>query len=351
MPRTDISLSEAPCALAHGHLRVAPLMGLPELMRKLGGSLEPILSELRIPRELLHKQENVLPIIIVGQLLALSAEQVRCEHLGLLLGSTCGMAQLGVGGKMMLLMPTVGQALDILQSALHIHDRAAVVTLRHLGLDRVALGYGIFEGGFSGIQLIQDTALMVGLRIMQALCGPDWTPDEVTFAHRSPSRPDIYAHLFGAPCCFDSKNTELVFPVATLARATPIRPGQNAEDGAEIDRLNNRGWVERTRTATYALLLSGKCNGPDIAQYLGVSMRTLNRLLEHEGATYSEIVDRARYAISSMLLKETDLSIQAVAHLMAYTDPASFNRAFRRWAGLPPARWRSMKHNQEYGCA
>ncbi|HLD68342.1 MAG TPA: AraC family transcriptional regulator ligand-binding domain-containing protein [Pseudomonas sp.] len=351
MPRTDAAISETPSELAHGHLRVAPLMALPDLMRKLGGSLEPILNELRIPSGLLDKPENVLPIIIVGQLLALSAEQVHCEHLGLLLGSSCGMAQLGVGGRMMLLMPTVGQALDILQRALHIHDRAAVVTLRHMELDSVALGYGIFEGGFTGIQLVQDAALMIGLRIMQALCGPGWVPAEVTFSHRSPARPDIYAHLLGAPCHFDRKNTELIFPADTLARATRPCPGQSAKNSTEFDRLNNREWVERTRTATYALLLSGKCNRQEIALHLRVSMRTLNRLLEQEGATYSEIVDRARYAISSMLLKETDLSIQAVAHLMAYTDPASFNRAFRRWAGLPPARWRSMKHNQEYGCA
>ncbi|WP_238474290.1 helix-turn-helix domain-containing protein [Pseudomonas cavernicola] len=52
------------------------------------------------------------------------------------------------------------------------------------------------------------------------------------------------------------------------------------------------------------------------------------------------MLDRARFAISRMLLKETELSIKLIAELIGYSDAASFNRAFRRWTASTPQGWR-----------
>jgi AraC-like DNA-binding protein len=52
-----------------------------------------------------------------------------------------------------------------------------------------------------------------------------------------------------------------------------------------------------------------------------------------------EQLDRARFAISRMLLKETDMSTKAVSQLLNYSDAGSFNRAFRHRSGHTPLRW------------
>lgn len=325
----------------YGHLRAAPLRPLPELMRRLGGNLEPLLGALRLPGEVLQNPDYLLPILTVGELLARAADQVKCEHLGLLLGNQSGAAQIGSVGQILLLMPTVGKALEVLQRHLDLHDRAAVVTLR-LQDSQVALGYSLFEGSFLGGQYIHDAAITIGLNIMRALCGPAWKPEQVNFAHRPPSNPGVYASFFGAPCQFDSMRTEMLFPAEQLDAPVYEPCPQDTTDMDE--RITTpREWAERVRSATYMQLLSGNCSQQLIADSLGVSVRTLNRRLAAEGASYVEHLDRARFAISRMLLKETDMSIKSVSQLMNYSDAGSFNRAFRRWTGHTPLTWRQAQ--------
>lgn len=322
----------------YGHVRAAPLHPLPELMSRLGGNLQPLLSALRLPSEWLENPDHLLPILTVGELLASAADQVKCEHLGLLLGNRSSVAQIGAVGQIMLLMPTVGKALEVLQRRLDLHDRAAVVTLRRQG-SQAALGYSLFEGSFLGGQYIHDTAITIGLNIMRALCGPAWKPQQVTFAHRRPSNPGVYESFFGSPCQFDSMRTEMLFPAEQLDAPLYAPCLLETENGNE-QITAPREWAERVRSATYMQLLSGNCSQQLIAHGLGVSVRTLNRRLAAEGASYVEHVDRARFAISRMLLKETDMSIKSVSQLMNYSDPGSFNRAFRRWTGHTPLSWR-----------
>ena len=41
-----------------------------------------------------------------------------------------------------------------------------------------------------------------------------------------------------------------------------------------------------------------------------------------------------------MLLRETALSVDAIAATLGYSDTSNFNRAFRRWQGMSPAAFR-----------
>lgn len=321
-----------------GHLRVAPLGALPELLRKLGGNLQPLLVALRLPGDVLDDPNRLLPILTVGELLAQAAEQVKCEHLGLLLGISAGIGQLGAIGQMMRLMPTVGSALDVLQRLIELHDRAGIVSLRRQD-GQVGLGYHLFEGGFPGVLHIQDAAIAVGLNIMRALCGRDWVPERMSFAHRAPANAHVYEAFFGCPCQFDSLRTELLFRAEHL-QATLHEPC--TQEGGEASRRasGSPDWSGRVRNAAYLLLLNGGCSQQLIAAHLQISVRSLNRRLAEEGSSYVEVMDRARFAISRMLLKETELSIKSIAGLVGYTDAASFNRAFRRWTACTPLNWR-----------
>lgn len=140
------------------------------------------------------------------------------------------------------MMPTVGLALEAAQKMLHLHDRAAVVTLRQVG-GHVALGYSVFEGSFNGLSLIQDTALMVALRIMKDLCGPAWKPDALHFSHRRPVRPENYEQLTAAPCHFDSLNSELIFPAEVLARVLPAYMLGQAASAWAVNPASHLTWV------------------------------------------------------------------------------------------------------------
>jgi AraC-like DNA-binding protein len=44
------------------------------------------------------------------------------------------------------------------------------------------------------------------------------------------------------------------------------------------------------------------------------------------------------------MLENTDADIQRIAVMLEYADASAFARAFRRWSGTTPSRWRA-------GCA
>jgi len=97
--------------------------------------------------------------------------------------------------------------------------------------------------------------------------------------------------------------------------------------------------------------LGGKGH-PSIGQaatHLGLSTRSLQRQLEHQGLTYSDLVEGTRQEIARGLLHDTSLSIAQVATMLGYRDPSSFSRAFARWAGCSPMQLRKASRHSECG--
>lgn len=74
---------------------------------------------------------------------------------------------------------------------------------------------------------------------------------------------------------------------------------------------------------------------------LGLSERTLHRRIAEAGLTYGAISDEARRRRAADLLKRTNQSVQSIAEAVGYAENASFTRAFKRWTGLSPLRFRS----------
>jgi AraC-like DNA-binding protein len=85
---------------------------------------------------------------------------------------------------------------------------------------------------------------------------------------------------------------------------------------------------------------------PDIhhtAEFVGMSVRTLQRQLAEAGITHEALVGRARFATAAAVLEETDLKILEIALDLGYSDHAHFTRAFRRWAGCSPQEYRRRR--------
>jgi AraC-like DNA-binding protein len=78
----------------------------------------------------------------------------------------------------------------------------------------------------------------------------------------------------------------------------------------------------------------------DVARNLHLSTRTLQRKLAGAGASFSEVVDGVRSELAKEYLLDHSVRISEVAFLLGFSEQSSFNRAFRRWTGEPPRRWR-----------
>ncbi len=78
----------------------------------------------------------------------------------------------------------------------------------------------------------------------------------------------------------------------------------------------------------------------DVARTLHLSVRTLQRKLVENGTSFREISDSVRARLAEEYLTDPKVSIAEVACLLGFSDQSSFHRAFGRWTGESPGRWR-----------
>ena len=78
-----------------------------------------------------------------------------------------------------------------------------------------------------------------------------------------------------------------------------------------------------------------------VADNFHQSSRTLRRHLRAQGVSYQSILDEVRYAEAKRYLSSTHLTVEAIGSSLGYSDVRSFRVAFKRWAGIAPAAWRS----------
>lgn len=92
-----------------------------------------------------------------------------------------------------------------------------------------------------------------------------------------------------------------------------------------------------------AVLTASNGGYPDleaVASRLYMSSRTLKRRLQNHGQSFQQLLDDVRKRDAIQLLENRGLTLEQIAHRLGYADPANFTRAFRKWTGEAPSRYR-----------
>lgn len=178
------------------------------------------------------------------------------------------------------------------------------------------------------------------------LCGAPIRALAARFRHAPAGDPAEKARLLGSPLVFGAPITELVIPADALS--LPL-PHANEALSRFLDR-QVRTMAERVPRAAplgdrvRALLAERLHEGADLAALaarLRMSPRTLQRRLRDEGTSQQDLLDEARRARAAAFL-EAGMAIAEVAHLLGYSEPSAFHRAFRRWTGSTPEGFRAQ---------
>ena len=83
-----------------------------------------------------------------------------------------------------------------------------------------------------------------------------------------------------------------------------------------------------------------------MAALFSIHERTLHRRLKAHGTSFRQLVDDGRFTIALQMLESSSASLRQIAAALDYADVRAFNRAFKRWSGTSPARWRRQHGSQ-----
>jgi AraC-like DNA-binding protein len=341
-PTGEASVSASP----RSGMRVAPLFALASRLRACGIDPAQAFAEAGLGAEVPTDPEQPVPYREATALFAVCVRLTGEQDFALRAGMSLGLAALGLPGDLARNSPTVGDALRALSAHFRLHDQGGGVVLDvHDGI--ASLMYLIHEPGAQAVDQIADFALAIACGLMRDLCGADWRPSLVRFAHREPSDRAPYRDLFGSRLEFDSPADGLLFAASWLAlpisNADPRRLDDLSRRAAGLERDDRISWVQRLRATLRAGLAFRECAIEQVSAVIGIHRRTLERRLRDEGTTFTEQLDAARHDLAIQLLENTRLPMTEIADALDFSDPAVFSRAFRRWRGTTPSTWRAQR--------
>ena len=174
------------------------------------------------------------------------------------------------------------------------------------------------------------------------------SPIRVEFERRAANR-ELYERHFNCPVRFRAGRNAVIYAKADLDRPfLTYNPDLVAALAPQLDeelryQKKQGSLIEQVKSALKRILAGQKPELSHVARELGQSTRTLQRKLAEAGRTFQEVLAEARRELAKHYLLYSGRELTETAYLLGYADANSFFRAFHKWEGVSPGRWREQQ--------
>lgn len=251
--------------------------------------------------------------------------------------------------------PTLGAALEVLASLYPARTNAM-----RAGVEQVERRYYLWLEDVTADEVFGVRMALVVMRIIESLLEailghPVGHNVEVHIKGAAPAADEAIRDAFNSRVLFGAGRSSLSLPATWCALPSPLHD----EGTYRANCIRCREIIaRRERGGSTTAVVSGRLHNhfdhliggdsppappPTLAQIadeMHVTERTLIRRLGDEGSSYRKIMEHQRRELATSLLGRAGLQVAEISELLGYRDPANFGRAFRRWYGCSPARWR-----------
>ncbi len=202
------------------------------------------------------------------------------------------------------------------------------------------------QGQRLGLARTNELAVAAAMALSREVSDGAFQPVAIHLRGARPADATSYSDHFGCPVHFEAE-----LDAIQLTCETACQPNRLSDAGisaffdsyleGELGQVYVRTELERrVLTEVRNALSEGVPTLADVADRLAMSSRTLQRRLADTGLAYQDLVAEARRSLSEHLLQQTDFALAEIAFLTGFSDQSTFTRAFKRWHGQTPARFR-----------
>jgi len=111
-------------------------------------------------------------------------------------------------------------------------------------------------------------------------------------------------------------------------------------------RINNSSLEEQAQFILRRMLKTGQVTSIQVAETLGLNVRTFQRRLKSNNIAYAELLETTKTQLALEYLAVPGNSINKIANLVGYSDLSSFLRAFKSWTGMGPGKYRDINFDR-----
>lgn len=170
-------------------------------------------------------------------------------------------------------------------------------------------------------------------------------PIEVRFKHSDPGYSEEYRNIFQCPVLFNQsthsvlvKKDDLFSPIVSTDPYLHRILKKHADEA--LKKISGRDTItDRVQAFIIQKLPSGTVDITSTSISLSMDRSTMHRHLKKEGTTFKAVLTRTRQDLAQNYLSQ-GMTLTQMAYLLGYSDPSTFQRAFKCWFGLSPGEFR-----------
>lgn len=203
----------------------------------------------------------------------------------------------------------------------------------------------------TGDEVLSQFALRGLVQVIQRGAGDDWWPKRLVLQGSRPNRQPplegfVSAEISYHPdmAAFAVPREVLPLPMRHPMAAPPLSTEPSLDEASFLATAPGKTPADVLKQLFVTLLPLGYPTIDKLGEIVGLHPRALQRLLQRQSISYRELVDDVRSQQATDLLRRSDASVTDIAFDLGYTDVAHFIRAFRRWTGVSPTRYRRLQH-------
>jgi len=325
-------------------VRAAALTNYLEVAKHLGLNPQQQLRAVGLSLSMLENSEQRIPTAAAATLLENSAHDSHCQTFGLRMAESRQLSDFGAISLLLTHQSTLRDALDTIVRYRHLLNESLAFHIDAEGKMVILREELITDPPVPARQGL-ELAIGVLFRLCSALLGAHWRPLSVNFSHDAPEELQVHRRVFGCKVEFNCEFNGIVCLAADLDKVNPLADpalARHAQRFVEsLPGASEQFTLNEVRKAIYLLLPMGRASIEQIAQSLGLNVRTLQRRLEDSGVTFSELINEVRRELVMRYMDNPRYSLSQVADLLGYSVPSSFTRWFTSQFGQAPTAWRS----------
>lgn len=322
-------------------VRVAALTGYFETMASFGVDPRPLLREQALSADRLANPEQLIPARAAIRLLERSAEETGCITFGLRMAEGRALANLGATSLLIAHQPTLRLALAALtEFRTRINSTLVLHFEEHNGEAILREDFSLRRPEPS--RQASNLALGVLARLCGGVLGDHWVPRTVCFSHQPPPPQEMihFSRVFRCRPEFDCEFNGLVVLSSDLDRPSQTADIQLAFHARQLLEAvmspTERTSKQDVEQLIKLLLPSRRATVQTCAASLGMTVRTLQRVLDAEGTSFSALLGQARMQLATQYLANPRMRITDVAEMLGYSSIGAFTRWHSQVFGKAP---------------
>jgi AraC-like DNA-binding protein len=306
-----------------------------------------LLKTVGLDRETIAHSDIRVPFVDMMMMSEHASRMTRDSAFGLHVGERTPESEYGLMGDLLVTSSTLREALECLARYLPVWTNVGAFSLE------IEEPVAHFQWEYAPTSLPDarhdcEMSMATVMRLNRLTSQERWWPKEVWFQHAKPKDTSEHARIFRAPVRFGMPANALILDRRALdlllGTARPVTHRLLTKAAQQL--LAEAGCGLSVSQSAASFIRQNLGNGPieleAAARALGLSRRSLQRMLQQESTSYRYLVQQARRNLSEYLLLESGITSTAAAHALGYSEHSVFHRAFKKWHGETPGDYMTL---------